>query len=157
MDVVYIIQVQLSHLQIQAVNEFISHVMLVNSPVSHVAVSAPQTHWSLDSPTSSVLCVVPPVRQVDLCSACNHQLQLPGIKHWHQSHIHHLTNTHTCKLMSTWINNRRSFIIYHSPPTYVSSKTTVTEDLYCGDTQRDRWQGDNHCWWKVSISLLTVN
>lgn len=45
--------------------------------------------------TSSVFCVVPPVGQVNLCSACNHQLQLPRIKHGHQPHIHHLRDAHT--------------------------------------------------------------
>lgn len=47
------------------------------------------------SRTSSVLRVVSPVCQVDLCRARDHQLQLPSVEHRHQPHIHHLTSTHT--------------------------------------------------------------
>ena len=45
---------------------------------------------SCSTPTSSVLRVVPPVRQVDLRRPCDHQLQLAGIEHGHQPRIHHL-------------------------------------------------------------------
>ena len=40
--------------------------------------------------TSSVLCVVPPVVQVDLGCSCDDQFQLSGIKHRHQPRVHHL-------------------------------------------------------------------
>lgn len=43
--------------------------------------------------TSSVLGVVPPVRQVNLGCAGDDQLQLPGVKYRHQPGVHHLENT----------------------------------------------------------------
>lgn len=45
------------------------------------------------SRTPSVLGVVSPVGQVDLRRAGDDQLQLPGVEHRHQSHVHHLPDT----------------------------------------------------------------
>ena len=40
--------------------------------------------------TSTVLRVVPPVVEVDLRRAGDHQLQLSGVEHRHQPRVHHL-------------------------------------------------------------------
>lgn len=54
--------------------------------------------------TSSILRVVPPVRQVNLSCACDDQLQLPGVKYRHQPGVHHLEYTHKCScfLKTAW-------------------------------------------------------
>lgn len=53
--------------------------------------------------TSSILRVVPPVRQVNLSCARDDQLQLPGVKYRHQPGVHHLEYTHkSCPLKTSW-------------------------------------------------------
>lgn len=85
--------------------------------------------------TSSVLCVVPPVCQVNLCGACNNQLQLPGIKHRHQPHIHHLTNqtTHTNIGENTVQPIYLSITIYLSQSSHLH-QTAGGRSFLCSDT-----------------------